>query len=84
MCDKEEPMTALDERSTAPEDRAGAVAEQRAADAANLMAPVSPTDSGTSRRRDADEQGMLWGMLAFFGLGMYAAVFVIWGVWLGG
>jgi hypothetical protein len=78
-------MTALDERPTPLQARAAARAEQHAADAPALPGAPPPASDGTSsRRRDPDEHGMLWGMLAFFGWGMYAAVFVIWGVWLGG
>lgn len=34
------------------------------------------------RHIDADEKLMLWGLLFFFGLGLYAAAFVGIGVWL--
>ena len=35
-----------------------------------------------SRGHDPDEKLMLWGLLGFFGLGLYAALMVAFGMWL--
>lgn len=38
--------------------------------------------NGPRRWNDPDEKMMLWGALFFFGLGLYAAAFVVFGMWL--
>ena len=47
-------------------------------------APVERGDAAREPRRcsDPDEKLMLWGLLGFFLLGLYAAVFVALGMWL--
>lgn len=63
---------------------------QVAVPAAREEPPAEPeqpsrTPSATPERRrwsDPDEKLMLWGMLGFLGLGVYAAVFVAFGMWL--
>jgi hypothetical protein len=41
-----------------------------------------PTAHGPRRWNDPDEKLMLWGALFFLGLGLYAAAFVAFGMWL--
>ncbi len=43
--------------------------------------PAPPT-RGPRRWSDPDEKFMLWGMVGFFALGLYAAIFVAFGMWL--
>lgn len=63
-----------------PEDHSSHAVPPPPQDAAPPRAEARPT--GPRRHSDPDEKLMLWGMLFFFGLGLYAAAFVALGVWL--
>lgn len=49
-----------------------------------LPSPASEArkPSGPRRWNDPDEKLMLWGLLFFFGLGLYAVAFILFGMWL--
>jgi len=69
------------EEPPSSEDAATAYAEP-VEDAQRDEAPTEPTRHGPRRWNDPDEKIMLWGALFFFGLGLYAAAFVAFGMWL--
>lgn len=58
----------------------GPAAEQR--DEAPVPSDQRREASGPRRWNDPEEKLMLWGLLFFFGLGLYAAAFIVFGMWL--
>ncbi len=76
VLERQRPQTVPDD----PERHGSHRAPPRPQDAAPQLGDGRPT--GAQRNFDPDEKLMLWGLLFFFGLGLYAAAFVGIGVWL--
>ena len=77
LLDRTDPTAALDHQAHASDEGPADLRTQ---------APAQPDERGAShgprRWNDPDEKAMVWGLLFFFGLGLYAVVFVLLGAWV--